>query len=360
MKIHAYLKRLGSYSALFSVFVFFAFPVSTSYKLKSFEFGGGGGITDSGSYSMEGVVGEIAGAQTSGSYSVNSGLAFVQQTNTPDAPTLQNNGNWYNKLLLIINTSNNPSDTKYAVAISSDNFVTTQYVQSDNTVGNTLGIEDYQTYANWGSGTGEYIIGLNPAVTYKVKVKALQGKYTEGPWGPATSGVATSNVNISFDIDIGTTSSANTSAPYSVSMGELTLGGVTTASNQVWVDLDTNADLGAYVYVYDAYGGLKASNINYTIASASTDLGTATEGFGIRTGSVSETAGGPLTAISPYNGASDNVGIVNTTVREIFSTSSSSITGGRGSILIKAKTSNVTPSSSDYTDTLTLVAAATF
>lgn len=354
------IKNFGAYSTLITTFVFFTFPSSSSYKLKGFEFGGGGGVTDSSSYSMEGVAGEVSGEQSSSTYKLNSGLAFVQQANVPDSPTLQNNGSWYNKLLLIVNTSNNPTDTKFAIAISTDDFVTTRYVQNDNTVGDTLGIEDYQTYANWGSGSGESIIGLTPNTTYKVRARALQGKYTETGWGPASTGTATSNVSLSFDIDIGSSSNANTNAPYSLSMGELTLGGVTTPSDQIWIDIDTNAQLGAYVYVYDTYGGLKASNIGYTIASSTTDLASATQGYGIRAGSVSQSAGGPLAAVSPYTGTSDNVGIVNTTIREIFSTSSSSITAGRGSILIKAKTSNVTPSSRDYTDTITLVAAATF
>lgn len=334
---------------------------SPHYSLKNFEFGGGGGVNvDSNSYSMEGIVGQIADSVTSNSYGLNSGLIYAQQANVPSAPTLENTGSWYNKLLLKIDNGNNPTDATFAIAISPDDFVTTYYVQSDNTISATLGPEDYQTYANWGGASGEYIIGLNANTTYKAKVKASQGKFTESGWGPTSAGVATSNSSISFDIDIGTSSTADTNAPYSVDVGQLTPGSVTTASNQVWVDLDTNADYGGYVYIYDQYAGLKSLVSNHTITSSSTDLSSATEGYGIQIGTATQTSGGPLAAIAPYNGSTENVGVVDSTVRELFHTTSGSIVGGRGSFYVKAKSSSVTPASNDYTDTLTLIAAATF
>ena len=71
-------------------------------------------------------------------------------------------------------------------------------------------------------------------------------------------------------------------------------------------------------------------------------------------------SGGPLSAASPYNTASDNVGVVDTTIRALYSSSNLPVTGGRASILIKAKPSNLTPASNDYTDTLTLIASGSF
>ncbi len=341
-----------------SVFIFFSIPASTNFQLKSYEFGGGSGTGDSTNYSTEGVVEDFGGPQASTGYSLNAGLVFVQQANVPVAPTFQNTGSWYNKLQFIINQSSNPSDATYAIAISTDNFTTTNYIQNDNTIGATLGAEDFQTYTDWGGASGEYVIGLTPNTTYYIKVKATQGKYSESPWGPVVS-VATSQSSLAFDIDT-SASDTETAAPYSVAMGELSIGSVTTASQKIWIDIDTNAESGGYVYLYDQYAGLRSAHSNYTITSATTDLASANEGFGLRSGSTTQSAGGPLVALSPYNGSSDNVGVVNATVNEVFYTSSSPITAGRASLIVKAKVSNATPSSSDYSDTLTFIASSTF
>lgn len=331
---------------------------SSNYKLKGYEFGGGGGVGNSSNFGIEGVVGEPDQQITGTNYNLGAGLMYAQQANVPAAPTLANPSNWYNKLQLTVATSNNPSDTLYAIAISPDNFSTTYYVQSDNTVGASLGIEDYQTYAAWGGASGFTIIGLNPSTTYTVKLRAIQGKYTESGWGP-TASAATSNVTLDFDIDVSATDQ-ETAAPYSVSIGELTMGSVTTASQKVWVDVDTNANFGAYVYVYDAYAGLRSAATNYTISSASTNLTSVSQGFGLQESTVTQTSGGPLAMSSPYNGASENVGAISTALSELFYTSASPIVGGRGSFVIKAKTASTTPSASDYTDTLTLIASSTF
>lgn len=358
--IKKFVKKIIASSLIFQASILWAFPASTNFQLRSFEFGGGGGTVSSTNYSAEGTVGETGGEMSSTNFQAGSGLIFVQQANTPGVPTLSNDNNWYDKLHIIINQSNNPSDTTYAIAISDDNFVTTEYVQNDNTVGPTLGIEDFQTYAQWGSATGEDIIGLTPGTTYTVKVKARQGNYTESPYGP-TASAATINPTLTFDIDIGGDSDpGNTNPPYQIAVGTLTAGVVTTATDRVWIDLDTNANSGGYVYIYDQYGGLRSTNANYTIASGSNDLSGVSEGFGLQAASVAQTSGGPLAKVSPYNGASNNVGIVNTTIREIFSSTASPIVGGRGSIALKSKVGTITPASADYTDTLTFIASATF
>lgn len=336
-----------------------ALPVSTNYQLESYEFGGGGGVSESSNYGIQGIVGDGQGSASSSSYGINSGLSYEQNANAPTV-VLENNGSWYNKLLVKIGSENNASDTTYAIAISDDNFVTTEYVQDDNTVGSVLGGEDYQTYSAWGSGSGEYIIGLTPNTTYSVKVKALQGKYTESAYGPAAS-AATTNVSLTFDLDIGGSSDPGESAyPYFVSLGQLTPGSIATATNRIWVDLSTNSEAGAYVYIYDQYGGLRSSNYNYTISSVSNDLTGVSEGFGVQVETVGESSGGPMVAIAPYNGGGDTVGIVNTTIRELFSTSSTQISSGRGSFLMKTKPGTTTPASGDYTDVFTLIASSTF
>ncbi len=368
--MNKHFKIITILSLIMSILSLIGMPItfaqsSSTYMLKGYEFGGGGGTgMNSSSYSLEGIAAQGGDVLGSSSFNVNSGLVFVQQSNVPAAPTFVNTSNWYNKLKITINKwSGDPSDTKYAIAISSDNFATdTRYVQDNLTVGSALGTEDFQTYSTWGGSSGNFIIGLNPSTTYTVKVKSMQGNYSESGWGP-TAQVATSNLILGFDIDIGGASDpGSTSAPYVVSMGTLTIGSPTTATDRVWLSLDTNAEAGGYIFVYDQYGGLKSNNLNYTITSATADLssGVVKEGFGLQGASKTQTSGGPLAYTSPYNGATENIGVINTTINEIFNTTSAPIVGGRGSVYIKAKVSNITPSSNDYADTLTMIATASF
>jgi hypothetical protein len=339
--------------------ILFAFPASTNYGLKSYGFGGGGqDDMDSTNYSVEGILGEMSGDLDSTNYGVKGGLLFEQEAYVPAAPTFVNSGNWYNKLKITITTSNNPTDATYAVAISDDDFVTTEWVQNDGTVGANLGIEDFQTYTAWGGASGSFIIGLTPDTTYKVKVKSRHGLYSESPLGPEAS-AATSNAAISFDIDVASTDTES-AAPYSVSLGDLAVGSVTTASDRIWIDLDTNAEYGGGVYVHNLNSGLASTSRAYTISSSSVDLSGAQEGYGVRSASAGQSSGGPLAAQSPYNGASENVGILDTTFRLLYTTSGAAITGGRGSLFVKAKASNTTPAADDYVDTITLITAGVF
>jgi hypothetical protein len=336
-----------------SIGVMVVFPSSTNYQLGSFEFGGGGEVMNSESYTAEAIIGEPGGNMSSENYTASSSLLFVQQANTPPNPDLSNPSNYYNKLLLIINTDNNPTDATYAVAITDDDWVTTQYVQSDNTIGPSLGTEDYQTYAAWGAGSGELIIGLDPDIEYKAKVKARRGVYTEGPFGPDDS-ASTSPVTISFDIDVATTDT-ETASPYNLEVGSLSIGSVTTASQKVWVDLITNAEGGGRIFINGVNSGLRSTVLNHTITSSSTDLSSINEGYGMKNDTVSN-----LTAVSPYNGSGENVGVLDSTIRELANSSSSPVTNGRASFQIKVKTSNTTPSANDYVDTLTLIASGNF
>jgi hypothetical protein len=336
-------------------------PISPNYELTEYSFGGSGtDKSNSDSYSISGVAGEVEGGQSrSTNYMALEGLTYTILANLPPAPAFTNPSNYYNRLLITLNTGGNPSDTTFAIAISSDNFATeTKYVQNDDTVGDTLGSEDWQTYANWGGGSGSYIIGLSPNTTYTVKVAAKQGNYTQTDFGP-TAQAATSDVNLVFDIDVASTDT-ETSPPYTVALGDLNLGSVSTAPDKVWIDLETNALNGGYVYVYDQYGGLKSSNLNYTITSATENLANDSEGYGVQGDSVAQSGGGPLTFISPYNGVGDNVGVLSTSTTQIFGSTYSPITAGRGSFLVKVKASLITPASSDYTDTMTIIASASF
>lgn len=339
--------------------LFAVMPNSTNYQLNNYNYGSGGtSSSNSTNYSLNATTGEASNSEsTSTNYKTRSGNNNVQQAHVPTAPTFTNPANYYNKLHFVVATSNNPSDTKFSIAISDDNFVTTRYIQNDNTVGNVRGLEDYQTYAAWGSGSGQLVTGLTPGTTYKIKVNAFQGDFTETEYGP-TATAATVAPSITFDIDI-SASDTETAPPYAISIGNLLPATVTTTAQKVWIDLDTNANSGAMVYVKSANAGLQSNETSYTINSATADLSGAATGYGAQGSTVAQSAGGPLSMTAPYNGAGQNVGLIDTALRQIFS-AASPITAGRGSFVLKAKSAAQTPSGADYQDVLTIIVAGSY
>jgi hypothetical protein len=349
--------RLPNIFIILPFFVFLAAPASTNYQLKSYEFGGGGEKDmNSTNYQLEGIVGELNGEQSSTNFKANSGIFYVQMANTPGAPTFVNSADWYDRLHITVNTSNNPSDTTFAIAISTDDFATTQYVQNDNTVGSTLGLEDFQTYTAWGSGSGTDIIGLEPGTTYKVKVKARQGIYTEGPFGP-TATASTSESLLAFDIDVAS-SDIESAAPYTVAFNNIAPG-VTTSADKVWIDFETNATNGGDVYIKGVNGSLSSSSVSHSITSITGNLAAATEGWGVQGSTATQTTGGTLAFQPPFNGSSDTVGIISTLFQPILS-SPGALTLGRASLNLKVKVNAGTPAGDDYSETLTIIAAGNF
>lgn len=339
------------------LFFLLALPASTTYELKDFGFGSGGGNSTSATYGMTAITGEQSAGKLSGTnYDLGSGMIFTNQANVPSAPTFTNPSNYYNKLLVTLAAGQNPSDATYAIAISSDNFVTTQYIQSDNTVGSTLGIEDYQTYATWGGASGFLVIGLAPNTTYKVKIKAMQGSKTETDYGPVAT-AATVGARLSFDIDVAPTNVDNTVA--TTNFGSLSPGTVTSTPDNIWVDFDTNAENGGRVYIKSQNSGLASTRAGYTINSLNGNLASLQEGFGIQGVSATQASGGPFSLIPAYSLSGDIVAASDSTVREIF-TASSPVISGRGAFLLKAKASAVTPAASDYQDVLTVISSASF
>ncbi|HEY6736427.1 MAG TPA: hypothetical protein VI322_01795 [Candidatus Saccharimonadia bacterium] len=334
-----------------------ALPASSTYQLNSYGFGSGG-TADSGStnYRINGSAGELQGKGTSAHYAAGAGENYEKQANVPIV-TLTNSANWYNKLLVQLDPQNNPSDAKFAIAISSDGFTTTQYVKSDFTVGSTLTFADYQTYAGWGSGSGQLIRGLHRSTVYSVKAKAYRGVFTESGYGPVAT-AATVDPTLTFDIDVSATDTS-TNPPYIVNFGGLPVSTVTDSPVKIWVTLDTNGENGGTVYLNGHNSGLTSASSTYTIGSVTGDLSALTEGFGAQGASATQTSGGPLALVSPYDGSGANVGVVDTVIREIFTTPAA-VTAGRGSLLLKAKTKPLTPASADYTETITMVASGAF
>ena len=99
-------------------------PSSSSFQLLDYGFGAGGTATSSSnSFMLQGIAGEIETASlSSNNFRIGPGLTYNLQPNTPPAPVFTNPSNYYNKLQLSINQGNNPTDTTFAIAISTDGF----------------------------------------------------------------------------------------------------------------------------------------------------------------------------------------------------------------------------------------------
>jgi hypothetical protein len=359
MRYTHYMRRLFRYLGLpLLTLMVFIIPVSPNYNLRQLNIGdGGGGTGQSNNFKAQQTFGELGNPLKGTNYNGGIGFGFTQMANVPTAPTFTNPANYYNKLHVVVNQANNPADTKFALAISTDNFATTQYVKSDTTVGASLVLSDYQTYVAWGSGSGFDVIGLTPATTYYIKAKAYQGNYSESGFGPVAS-ASTVTPSLSFDIDVSPIDT-KTSPPYSTNLGTLLAGSVTTSTDKIWIDLDTNAALGGVIYIVGANNGLSSARTSTTLSAMTGDLAAAGSGFGLQGSSATQTSGGPLSIVSPFNGTSDVVGAESTLYQPIFS-SSAAIVAGRGSFVLKAKPTSLTPSSDDYTEILTLIAAADY
>lgn len=348
-----------SYGLTGIIVLFAQLPSSSNYQLNNYDYGSGGsGGSSSTNYRLNATTGEVSNVQSSSTnFSVRSGNSNEQQADVPLAPTFTNTANYYNKLRFIINPTSNASDTLFSIAISTDNFTTTNYVQSDNTIGAARGIEDYQTYSAWGGGSGQFVTGLAHSTTYQIKVNAFQGNFTETEYGPSAS-AATVAPSITFDIDVASTD-IETNTPFTTLFTSLLPSTVVTATNRVWIDLDTNAESGAKVYVGSANSGLTSASKASTIASATANLAVAASGYGAQGTTAAQGSGGPFTIVAPYNVVAQNVGILNTALREIFS-SSAPISSGRASLQLMAKATATTAASDDYQDILTVIAAASF
>lgn len=334
-----------------------ALPSSANYQLGSYGFGSGGTADSSSSnYRLNGITSEAGGDVSSSSYKLGAGETRTKQADVP-LVALVNGARWYNKLRVTITPNGNPSDALYAVAISSDNFATTQYVQSDFTVGSSLAKANFLSYAAWGSGSGTLIRGLTPGTVYTVKAAAYRGKFTQSPFGP-TATATTDTPELSFDIDVAATD-ISTSPPYQIDFGDLAVNTVNSSPKRVWVSYDTNAESGGAVFVAGQNNGLKSAHAGYTIASMTADLSGVSEGSGLEGVSATQASGGPLSLVAPYNGSGANVGIATTTLRQIL-TDTAPVVSGRGSFIMKAITKTQTPSASDYTEILTLIAAGSF
>lgn len=189
---------------------------------------------------------------------------------------------------------------------------------------------------------------------------------------------ASVDATITFDVDTGTTNTANNNGPHTVALGTLSSSTLTTsdqsAINSIFIDISTNAVAGAVVQVRGLNTGLVSTNANpdktITLPTNEESIAAGSEEIGLCVESVTQVAGGPLAAGTQYdstggacsltNTGTQVVGKILTTATEIFNTTGAAIDAGRGEILVKASISGLTPPAPDYSNTVTLLATGTF
>jgi hypothetical protein len=199
------------------------------------------------------------------------------------------------------------------------------------------------------------MLGLTPNVSYKVEVKALQGNFTGSKFSPFSSIVATENTTLSASLSTSLTGTP----PFISTFSSLIPGTVATGDANLITGFTTNAYNGGVAYITSLNGGLKSNGQSTTITSASADLSSVNSGYGAQIVSATQSSGGPLSGLSPFNVGSNNVGALTTSLQPIFSTTAP-ITSAAGTLKLMAKAYINTPPSTDYTDTLTVVFAMNF
>ena len=191
---------------------------SDNYIIEQPSFSGGSGSTDSSNYSARGTVGQSSGlGLESDNYSLDATEAANRQADVLPKPVLVNDNDYFDRLRVTIDKQNNPEDTKYALAISKDNFSTFSYVQKDLTIGSSLGVEDWLTFEELGETNGELITGLEENTTYTIKVAATHGSFSETRYSAESDSATTSlsYLRLSSDKDIcdlGTLTESSTSS----------------------------------------------------------------------------------------------------------------------------------------------------
>jgi hypothetical protein len=184
---------------------------------------------------------------------------------------------------------------------------------------------------------------------------------------------ATVDPSITFDLDTATTDTES-AAPYTVALGTITstdtrVSGTTDGVNFIWIDLSTNASLGAQVTIRNANGssGLVSTSVTADdIDSTDGSVGDNTENYGVCIVTSTATTG-TFDDEGPYDGdtcaansETNNVQQLTTTGEVILDTNNAAVDAGRAQISVQASITSVQPAHNDYTDTLTFIATGTF
>jgi hypothetical protein len=168
-----------------------------------------------GGYSLFGTLGTGLEDERfeSDNYKLSSGQPNKFMANVPtvasfstDDTDMCGEGGCYSSARFELDTQSNPSDTLYLIEISDDNWTTVQCLDGDTHTPKPISnkdINDYLTQSAWetGSWSAANAVGLTSESTYQIRVRALNGDFTESEAGPEAS-ASTYTPKIVFDLDI--------------------------------------------------------------------------------------------------------------------------------------------------------------
>lgn len=295
------MNKRNKYTIIFALFILLI-PVtvlaqtmnSGTYNIENSTFDGGGEPSSSTNYSSrDSIDGIETGDANSTTYVNPSGFQPGAYPGIPSQPTLTNTGGTlYNSLDFVVATGNGQqSDTTYAIAISSDDFATTYFIQTNDTLGAN---EAWQTYSGWNSGTGERVTGLSPSTTYKIKVKASYGSGSDAAdseSGYSQEASATTSApsltmalsGVSSGVSIAGLTTTVTSSANAVGYGSLTIGDGNPNVAAQGVTVTTNAT-GGYTTTVRQDQDLTSSNGDTIATVSGTNTTPAAFGTGVTTG----------------------------------------------------------------------------
>jgi hypothetical protein len=265
---------------------------SPNYKIEGPALDSGGEQSSSPNYKSRESIGDQSDPGSSSTlYNLFGGFFLPAYPGRPGTPTFTNTGGTlYNSLdFVVVRGDGQQNDTTYAIAISSDDFVTTYYIQSDDTLGLNPA---WQTYTNWGSGSGERVTGLSPSTTYKIKVKASfgtgsdaedteSGYSAEASAATAAPNLAITFVGVSSGTSVGGVTTTTTSTTNAIAYGSLGVSSPKTAAHRV--DVTTNAVAG-YTTTLQHDGNLRTTSSLEIDAIAATNAAPAAWPSGITNG----------------------------------------------------------------------------
>jgi hypothetical protein len=224
-------------------------------------------------------------------------------------------------LTFVINPNGAPTDTTFAVQVSTDSafLANVKYVKNTtNLLGTTLALADFQTYTTWGGASGTILTGLQPNTTYYLRVKARQGNYTESEYGP-TASAATVDPSLTFSVDSNTVTfnNLNASNSYTDATHSSVLTTSTNAYNGYVIDAHSTGPLTAGSYSIPDYASPNLaptawSGNGFGYTTSDTSLTDGSGGFNNRFGTGSNYAG--FTTSSPGDAVADHAGPVATSI----------------------------------------------
>ena len=262
---------------------------SPNYNVEGSTLDGGGESSSSANYRSYDSVSDVeTGEANSTNFKTIPGFEPGAYPGVPATPTFTNTGGTlYNALDFIVATGDGQqTDTTYAIAISTDDFVTTNFIQTDDTIGPT---EAWQTYSGWNSGTGERVTGLSASTTYKIKVKARYGADSESGYSQtATAATVGPTLTVSIaGVASGTTVAGVTttvlSNAASIGYGSLTVGDGSPNIAAQTVTVSTNAT-GGYTATAQQDGNLRTDSGDSIAVVSGTNATPDAFGTGVTTG----------------------------------------------------------------------------